>query len=107
MQIKIGLGNKKVLKPSIGQKSSYCFHPLTVKLFFLFQSVSFHENGRKHQQAVENRLYEIKKRGRKDEQKANLEEKWLQDIEKKAMNDYRKKDLGNNADITAQVFNSR
>jgi len=70
-------------------------------------SVSFHENGRKHQQAVENRLYDIKKRGRKEEQKANLEQKWLQDIEQKAMNDYRKKDLGNNADITAQVFNSR
>ena len=36
-----------------------------------------------------------------------MEEKWMQEIEQKAMNDYRKKDLGNNADITAQVFNQK
>ena len=28
LQIKLGLGNKEIPKPSIGQKSSLCFHPL-------------------------------------------------------------------------------
>lgn len=71
------------------------------------QSVSFHENGLRHRQAVENRLYEIKRKGRKDELKSNMEKKWLEEIEHKAMNDYRSKDLGNNADITAQIFNQK
>ena len=35
MQIKLGHGNKKVPKPSIGQKPSQRFHPLiTSKIFF-------------------------------------------------------------------------
>lgn len=73
----------------------------------IFQSISFHENGRRHQQAVENRLYEIKRKGKKDDLKAKREEDWLKDIERKAMNDYRSKDLGNNADITAKIFNQK
>lgn len=36
-----------------------------------------------------------------------MEKKWLEEIEQKAMNDYRSKDLGNNADITAQIFNQK
>ena len=75
--------------------------------FFIFQSRTFHENGKRHQQAVENRLYEIKRKGAKDEKKSTLEEKWLQDMEEKAMSDYRKKDLGNNSDLTAQIFNQK
>ena len=59
-------------------------------------SVTFHENGKRHQQAVEQRLYEIKRKGAKDERKASAEKRWLEEIEHKAMNDYRKKDLGNN-----------
>ena len=39
--------------------------------------------------------------------KAKREEDWLKDIERKAMNDYRSKDLGNNADITAKIFNQK
>ena len=35
MKIK-GLGNKKVLKPSIAQKSSYRFHPSIGSLYFYF-----------------------------------------------------------------------
>jgi len=70
-------------------------------------SRTFHENGKRHQQAVENRLYEIKRKGAKDEKKSTLEEKWLQDMEEKAMSDYRKKDLGNNSDLTAQIFNQK
>jgi len=70
-------------------------------------SISFHENGKRHQQAVENKLYDIKRRGAKEDKKANLEKKWLEEIEQKAMNDYRKKDLGNNGDITAKVFNQK
>ena len=31
----------------------------------------------------------------------------MKDIERKAMNDYRSKDLGNNADITAKIFNQK
>ena len=75
--------------------------------FLIFQSRTFHENGKRHQQAVENRLYEIKRKGAKDEKKSTLEEKWLQDMEEKAMSDYRKKDLGNNSDLTAQIFNQK
>ena len=56
---------------------------------------------------MENRLYEIKRKGAKDEKKSTLEEKWLQDMEEKAMSDYRKKDLGNNSDLTAQIFNQK
>ena len=78
-----------------------CLFPL------IFQSRTFHENGKRHQQAVENRLYEIKRKGAKDEKKSTLEEKWLQDMEEKAMSDYRKKDLGNNSDLTAQIFNQK
>lgn len=70
-------------------------------------SRTFHENGRRHQQAVENRLYEIKRKGGKDERKASMQDKWLQEMEHKAMNDYRKKDLGNNGDLTAQIFNQK
>ena len=56
---------------------------------------------------MENRLYEIKRKGAKDEKKSTLEEKWLQDMEEKAMSDYRKKDLGNNSDLTAKIFNQK
>ena len=38
---------------------------------------------------MENRLYEIKRKGGKDERKATLQDKWLQEMEHKAMNDYR------------------
>jgi len=31
----------------------------------------------------------------------------MEEIEQKAMNDYRKKDLGSNSDITAQIFNAK
>ena len=63
---------------------------VTVSNFgFSLQSRTFHENGRRHQQAVENRLYEIKRKGGKDERKASLQDKWLQEMEHKAMNDYR------------------
>ena len=79
----------------------------TLPFFLIFQSRTFHENGKRHQQAVENRLYEIKRKGAKDEKKSTLEEKWLQDMEEKAMSDYRKKDLGNNSDLTAQIFNQK
>ena len=84
--------------------SSLVFLPL---LQILFQSISFHENGKKHQQAVENRLYEIKRKGKKDDLKARKEEEWMKEIERKAMNDYRTKDVGNNADITAKIFNQK
>ena len=84
--------------------SSLVFLPL---LQILFQSISFHENGKKHQQAVENRLYEIKRKGKKDDLKARKEEEWMKEIERKAMNDYRTKDVGNNADITAKIFNKK
>ena len=77
------------------------------QLQILFQSISFHENGKKHQQAVENRLYEIKRKGKKDDLKARKEEEWMKEIERKAMNDYRTKDVGNNADITAKIFNQK
>ena len=81
--------------------------PFNLPFFLIFQSRTFHENGKRHQQAVENRLYEIKRKGAKDEKKSTLEEKWLQDMEEKAMSDYRKKDLGNNSDLTAQIFNQK
>ena len=83
------------------------FHLICIFFFLIFQSRTFHENGKRHQQAVENRLYEIKRKGAKDEKKSTLEEKWLQDMEEKAMSDYRKKDLGNNSDLTAQIFNQK
>ena len=31
----------------------------------------------------------------------------MKEIERKAMNDYRTKDVGNNADITAKIFNQK
>jgi hypothetical protein len=85
------------------------FHFFSSKndFFLFFQSVTFHENGKRHQQAVENKLYDIRKRGKRDELKANREEQWMQDIESKAMRDYRSKDLGANADITAKIFNQK
>ena len=94
---------------TVFDKMSFQSKAISFKLpfFLIFQSRTFHENGKRHQQAVENRLYEIKRKGAKDEKKSTLEEKWLQDMEEKAMSDYRKKDLGNNSDLTAQIFNQK
>lgn len=71
-------------------------------------SISFHENGRRHQQAVENKLYDIRKKGRLTDRKVEREEQWMKEIEAKAMKDYRSKDLeSKNSDITAQIFHQK
>lgn len=74
---------------------------------FRLQSVEFHENGRKHQQNVQQRLKEITRKGAQDDVKAKRESEWLKKMEEDAMKAYRDKDLGGCADLTAKIFNEK
>jgi len=68
-------------------------------------SIEFHESGKRHQQAVENRLQEISRKGAHDERKAKKQEEWIEKMNAAAMKDYRHKDLeGANPDLTANIF---
>lgn len=70
-------------------------------------SIEFHENGKRHQQAVKDRLRDIGQKGARDEKRAAKEEVWLKQIEQQAMKDYRAKDLQDNSDLTAKIFNEK
>jgi len=70
-------------------------------------SIEFHENGKKHKQAVQDRLRDIGRKGAQDEKKTAKEEQWLKQIEQQAMKDYRNKDLQENSDLTARIFNEK
>ena len=70
-------------------------------------SIEFHESGKRHQQAVKDRLRDIGQKGLKDERKNAKEEQWLKQIEQQAMKDYRNKDLQENSDLTAKIFNEK
>nr|ACO15359.1 WW domain-binding protein 4 [Caligus clemensi] len=70
-------------------------------------SVGFHEGGKKHQMAVQNRLKEIRRKGLEDSRNSRSEAAMLQQMEEDAINSYRNKDLGANADITASILNKR
>ena len=61
---------------------------------FHFQSIAFHENGRKHQQNTELRLDDIRKRGAAADKKAAKEQQWIAQMEAAALNDYITKDIG-------------
>jgi len=70
-------------------------------------SIEFHENGKRHQQAVKDRLRDIGQKGVREEKKTAKEEQWLKQIEQQAMKDYRNKDLQENSDLTAKIFNEK
>lgn len=70
-------------------------------------SIEFHENGKRHQQAVKDRLRDIGQKGARDERKTAKEELWMKQIEQQAMKDYRAKDLQENSDLTAKIFNEK
>eukprot|EP00096_Caligus_rogercresseyi_P008711 TRINITY_DN2809_c0_g1_i1.p1 TRINITY_DN2809_c0_g1~~TRINITY_DN2809_c0_g1_i1.p1 ORF type:complete len:329 (-),score=87.29 TRINITY_DN2809_c0_g1_i1:148-1134(-) len=70
-------------------------------------SVGFHEGGKKHQLAVQNRLKEICRKGIEDSRNSRSEAAMLQQMEENALNSYRTQDLTSNADITASIFNKR
>ena len=70
-------------------------------------SIEFHENGKRHQQAVKDRLRDIGQKGARDEKKTAKEDVWLKQMEQQAMKDYRAKDLQENSDLTAKIFNEK
>ena len=70
-------------------------------------SIEFHENGKRHQQAVKDRLRDIGQKGARDEKRTAKEDLWLKQIEQQAMKDYRAKDLQDNSDLTAKIFNEK
>ena len=67
-------------------------------------SIDFHESGRRHQAAVQVRLREISRKGAQDERRAKKEDDMIRMMEMNAMNDYRKKDLSGNPDLSAHIF---
>lgn len=70
-------------------------------------SIEFHESGKRHQQAVKDRLRDIGQKGARDQKKSAKEEQWMKQIEQQAMKDYRAKDLQENSDLTAKIFNEK
>ena len=55
---------------------------------FLLQSINFHENGKRHQEAAAKRLSDIRYRGQVQDKKDKKEAQWIKQMEEAAMNDY-------------------
>ena len=52
-------------------------------------------------------MRDIGQKGAKDEKKSAKEDQWLKQMEQQAMKDYRNKDLQDNSDLTAKIFNEK
>ena len=66
-------------------------------------SIGFHENGKRHKEAVEQALKDMRKRGRERRVEESDLEKELAKIEKSAMKDYVKHDIAAQPQPTAVV----
>ena len=65
-----------------------------------------HENGLRHKQAVEEKLSEIKRKQLVEAKSAKDEARWLKKMDEAALRDYKKKDIKNNQDFTAKLYNN-
>ena len=52
---------------------------------FFFQSIAFHDNGKKHQEMVELKLKSIRNKGKLEERQAKRADSWVKIMEEKAM----------------------
>ncbi len=50
-----------------------------------FQSIAFHDNGKKHQEMVELKLKSIRNKGKLEERQAKRADSWVKIMEEKAM----------------------
>lgn len=69
-------------------------------------SRSIHENGKRHQESVEEKLSEMRKKQQTDAKNTKDEAHFLKKMEEAALKDYKKKDIGNNRDFTAKLYNN-
>jgi len=69
-------------------------------------SRQIHENGVKHKQMVEDKLSEIRRKQVTDAKSAKDESHWLKKMEEAALRDYKKKDIAENRDFTAKLYNN-
>lgn len=71
-------------------------------IFFYLQSISFHENGKRHKESVKKHISQLSKRSAKEfKQKEKLDDE-IKKMEAAGMSAYLK-DVQNNADLTSQV----
>jgi len=69
-------------------------------------SRQIHENGTRHKAAVEEKLSEIRRKQVHDAKVAKDESHWLKKMEEAALRDYKKKDIKENRDFTAKLYNN-
>jgi len=69
-------------------------------------SRQIHENGVRHKQNVEEKLSEIRRKQIQDTKNAKDESHWLKKMEEAALRDYKKKDIKENRDFTAKLYNN-
>jgi len=69
-------------------------------------SRSIHENGKRHQDSVEQKLSEMRQKQKNDAKNTKDEAHWLKKMEEAALKDYKNKDIGNNRDFTAKLYNN-
>lgn len=71
----------------------------------MFQSISFHEGGKKHKANVAKKLYEIGKKSQKEEKERQKVDIQMRQMEDAAMRAYAQ-DISRGADITTQELNA-
>lgn len=71
----------------------------------MFQSVEFHEKGRRHQDNVAKKLKYITKKSRREEKESLKTDSILKQIESAALEAYRK-DVQNNGDLSSIAINN-
>eukprot|EP00088_Acartia_fossae_P006860 TRINITY_DN1316_c0_g1_i1.p1 TRINITY_DN1316_c0_g1~~TRINITY_DN1316_c0_g1_i1.p1 ORF type:complete len:328 (-),score=83.42 TRINITY_DN1316_c0_g1_i1:157-1140(-) len=69
-------------------------------------SRQIHENGQRHKRSVEEKLSEIRKKQVTDAKQTKDEAHWLKKMEEAALKDYKKKDIKDNRDFTAKLYNN-
>lgn len=72
---------------------------------FLFQSIVFHEGGKKHKANVAKKLYEIGKKSQKDEKERQKMDMQFRQMEDAAMKAYQQ-DILRGGDMTTQTLNA-
>jgi len=65
-----------------------------------------HEQGARHKKAVEEKLSDMKRKAVSDMKSAKDEAHWLRKMEEAALKDYKSKDISNNRDFTAKLYNN-
>jgi len=69
-------------------------------------SRQIHDNGKRHKEAVEDKLSDMRKKQQADAKNTKDEQHWLKKMEEAALKDYKKKDIGSNRDFTAKLYNN-